>query len=187
MDPDVRNALTEDLRRAVDLLADGPIDGPRRREILKACEAVRAALLGMGFDEGASRKRVVSFLRSVSLANGVIGKRTSHRLCHRTFEEDADAALKWLLEKAYMEDAGSEGFVLTDGGYQYVESHKGEFTTQPERKAAGERSSRARSPRGGREAKSLPAPAPSQPSGEKEAEQNVIVLPPTDEAEVSAT
>lgn len=137
MDPEVRKELADGLRRASELLADGPFDSARRREILRAVEAVRSALLGMGFDEGGSRKRVVSFLRSVALANGVIGKRTSARLSHRTFEEDADAALKWLLEKGYLEDAGSEGFILTEQGYGYLEQHKSELLTQPERKGGG--------------------------------------------------
>ncbi len=190
MDPEVRIELADGLRRAADLLAEGPIDGPRRKEILKAADAVRGALLGMGFDEGASRKRVVSFLRSVSLANGVIGKRTAHRLCHRTFEEDADAALKWLLEKEYLEDGGSEGFGLTDPGYAYLDTHKAEIAPPPaERKGDRHGSSRPRSSRQSRDAKApiipavavagaaAPAPAPA----ESAAEATVAVLEPAGE------
>lgn len=127
MDLESRETLAHDLKLAAQIMAEAPIDGPRRWEILRACEAVRTALLGMGFDEGSSRKRVVSFLRSVALATGVIGKRTAHRLCHRTFEGDADAALKWLLEKGFLEDQGSEGFMLTDHGGDYLEVHKAEI------------------------------------------------------------
>ncbi|MBM3267329.1 MAG: hypothetical protein FJZ01_06750 [Candidatus Sericytochromatia bacterium] len=158
MDAEVRIELAEGLRRAADLLAEGPVDSPRRKEILRAAEAVRNALLGMGFDEGASRRRVVSFLRSVSLANGVIGKRTASRLCHRTFEEDAEAALKWLLEKGYIEDAGSEGFQLTETGYQYLDTHKAEIAP-PAAERKGHGTSRPRSSRSSRDAKAPAIPA----------------------------
>lgn len=204
MDLDVRKELADGLRRASDLLGDGPFDTTKRKEILRACEAVRAALLSMGFDEGASRKRVVSFLRSVALANGVIGKRTSGRLSHRTFEEDADAALKWLLEKSYLEDAGSEGFMLTDQGYQYLDQHKSELVTQPERKSGGRGRGGAASakPAAKTELKSEPkAEAKAEPKAEAPAEPKAaavslapeaeepseVKVPQSEEAEVSAT
>jgi hypothetical protein len=201
MDPEVRKELADGLHRASELLGDGPFDSTKRREILRACEAVRAALLGMGFDEGASRKRVVSFLRSVALANGVIGKRTSGRLSHRTFEEDADAALKWLLEKFYLEDGGSEGFMLTDEGYGYLDQHKSELATSPPERKGG-RGRGGSSPRSGKaEAKPEPKPeAKTEPKADKaeakveveamaeaEAEPSLVMLPPAGEPEVSAT
>ncbi len=124
--------LSAGLRRAADLLAEGSIDGNKRREILKALDPVRAGLLSMGFDEEGSRRHVVSFLRSVTLANGIIGKRTAHRLALRTFEEDGEAAMKWLLERGLIEDQGSEGFLLTDDGAQYLEDHKAELALPPE-------------------------------------------------------
>ena len=208
MDLEVRKELADGLRRASELLADGPFDSTKRREILRACEAVRAALLGMGFDEGGSRKRVVSFLRSVALANGVIGKRTTSHLSHRTFDEDADAALKWLLEKDYLEDAGSEGFLLTDSGYGYLDQHKAEVVTQPERKPAA-KGRQAHAPKGAgpkAEAKAEPRaeakpeaeveaePAASEPKAEaKPADQPTaasepsVVMLPQEEPEVSTT
>ncbi|MBU6428120.1 MAG: hypothetical protein KGR26_03850 [Cyanobacteria bacterium REEB65] len=120
------------LRQAADSLAAGPIDGTARREILRAIEPVRTFLLSMGFDEGSSRRRVLSFLRSVALANGIVGQRTAHRLCIRTFEEDADGAMKWLQERNLLEDQGSEGYAITEQGMDYLEEHKAEFQPPPE-------------------------------------------------------
>ena len=142
--------LSAGLRRAADLLAEGSIDGNKRREILKALDPVRTALLSLGFDEEGSRRHVVSFLRSVTLANGIIGKRTAHRLALRTFEEDGEAAMKWLLERRLLEDQGSEGFLLTDDGSQYLEEHKAELALPPEIKRRPH-GSRARSSRPGDE------------------------------------
>lgn len=148
------------LRHVADLLSDGSMDGVKRREILKAIEPLRTALLSMGFDEGASRRRVLSFLRSVTLANGVIGKRTAHRLAIRTFEEDGEAAMKWLLERRLLEDQGSEGFVLTDEGSQYLEDHKAEFGAPPEPRRRPH-APRARSSRPAEAEPAAPAPAPA--------------------------
>ena len=145
------------LRQAAELLADGQMDGVKRREILKVLEPLRTALLGMAFDEGASRRKVVSFMRSVTLANGVIGKRTAHRLAVRTFEEDGEAAMKWLLERRLLEDQGSEGFFLTVEGVQYLDEHKGEFLpSAPEPRHRRSHAPRARASR--------PAEAPAEPA-----------------------
>ncbi len=143
--------LSAGLRRAADLLAGGSIDGNKRRDILKALDPVRTALLSLGFDEEGSRRHVVSFLRSVTLANGIIGKRTAHRLAIRTFEEDGDAAMKWLLERRLIEDQGSEGFLLTDDGADYLEEHKAELALPPEIKRRPH-GPRARSSRFGEDA-----------------------------------
>lgn len=178
MDTETREGLAEGLRRAADLLSAGMPEGNDRREILRACDTVRAAFVGMGFDEGSSRKRVVGFLRSVALANGVIGKRTAHRLCHRTFEEDGDAAEKWLLERGLLEDQGSEGFALSDEGASYLEQHKAEFAAphadkqrrpdEPRRRSSSRpRDSRdARGPSNGKPAAASVAPEDAPASGE---------------------
>jgi hypothetical protein len=167
MDADVRKEHADALRRAAELLAEGPVDSAKRKEILRATEAIRNALMSLGFDEGGSRKRVVSFLRSVSLANGVIGKRTAHRLSHRTFEEEADGALKWLIEKTYLEDAGSEGFVLTESGYTYLDTHKADIAPPPaERRGPKDQRSRSGArPAGAREARSHIRPPGVQAAG----------------------
>ena len=131
MDAQTRESLSSALRKAAELLGGSTSPAIIRKDVLAAVRRVQEAFLALGFDEQASRKRLVYFLRSVRLANGVLGARTAQRLLARTFEEEAELAEKWLFAEGILLDQGDEGILLTETGAQYLEAHRAEFPTLP--------------------------------------------------------
>ncbi|MBM3258798.1 MAG: hypothetical protein FJY99_03515 [Candidatus Sericytochromatia bacterium] len=156
-----REALVAALRKAADQLAAASSPALVRKDVLAACRKVQEAFLALGFDELASRKRIVYFLRSMELANGVVGARTAQRLLVRTFEEEAELAEKWLVDNDLLSDHGDEGILLAEAGIQYLTQHRAEFPVLGGGERRGNRGGRdyqhARGGRGGA-APSRPAP-----------------------------
>jgi hypothetical protein len=155
-----REALVAALRKAADQLAAASSPALVRKDVLAACRKVQEAFLALGFDELASRKRLVYFLRSMELANGVVGARTAQRLLVRTFEEEAELAEKWLVDKGLLSDHGDEGILLAEAGIQYLTQHRADFPVLGGGERRGNRGGRDHQhARGGRG-----ATAPSRPS-----------------------
>ncbi|MEB3299737.1 MAG: hypothetical protein VKO21_09665 [Candidatus Sericytochromatia bacterium] len=167
MDAVQREALATALRKAAELLAGATSPQVVRKDVLAACRKVQEAFLALGFDEQASRKRLVHFMRSMELANGVIGARTGQRLMTRTFEEEAELAEKWMLEQGLLLDQGDEGIVLTEAGIAYLTQHRAEFPVLGGAERRGQRGGRDHQHARGGRAATQAANRPVQPVADR--------------------
>lgn len=184
MDATQREALAAALRKAADQLAGASAPALVRKDVLAACRKVQEAFLALGFDELASRKRLVYFLRSMELANGVVGARTAQRLLVRTFEEEAELAEKWLVEQGLLADHGDDGILLAEAGAQYLTQHRAEFPVLGGGERRGHRGGRDHQhARGGRGhgAPARPAPVVAEPA------PVVVTVPPVEAPAAPAT